>query len=220
MKFRPAIFGFVFWGLVSLDSYSQQKLSKEEILNEYRTKLTIPNLDSIFRWDVHLMTRATLDGLLTRKVDTLVIYSVNHHGYAYLAKNDTCSTILSNSYFFWRERGKYLFLATDSRCKSRHAFADGKIVRFAVDNFSRIKKEFFMSAVSGAERNGDNVRVSESWVDHEPKYSILVFVNGQHNYLTFTENGLTNKNSLFVAYNKSLTSFQLFKLIEKELRND
>jgi hypothetical protein len=59
-------------------------------------------------------------------------------------------------------------------------------------------------------------QLSQSSVDHEPKYSILVMVHGQYNYLTFTENDLTDKKSLFLAHNKALTSFALFELIEKE----
>ena len=74
-----------------------------------------------------------------------------------------------------------------------------------------------MEAVSGAERKGDKIRLSQTWVDHEGKYSILVLVNGQYNYLEFTDNGLTNKKSLFLDYNKALTSFALFKLIKDEV---
>jgi hypothetical protein len=73
-----------------------------------------------------------------------------------------------------------------------------------------------MGAISSGLTKGKNqIQFSQSWVDHEPKYSILVMVHGQYNYLTFTENDLTNKKSLFLDYNKTLTSFALFELIKK-----
>ena len=74
-----------------------------------------------------------------------------------------------------------------------------------------------MEAVFGAERKGGKIRLSQSWVDHEGKYSILVLVNGQYNYLEFTDNGLTNKKSLFLAYNKALASFAHFELIRSKV---
>ena len=62
------------------------------------------------------------------------------------------------------------------------------------------------------------MKLSQSWVDHEGKYSLLVIVNDQYNYMEFTDNGLSDKRSLFLDYNKALTSFELFELIKNEVK--
>jgi hypothetical protein len=105
-------------------------------------------------------------------------------------------------------------------CKLLAKESDGKVVRFAVDNYGKIAEEFFMGAVSGGERIGTKIRVNESWVDHEAKYSILVVIHDNYNYLSFTENGLTNESSLFLDYNKGLSSFKLFELIKTQIGGD
>jgi hypothetical protein len=71
-----------------------------------------------------------------------------------------------------------------------------------------------MDAVFGGEKHGERVTLKQISVDHEAKYSILVVVGDQYRYMTFTENGLTNDSSLFLDYNKGLTSFRLFELIK------
>jgi hypothetical protein len=219
MKFRIKVLGLLFWGLVSWTAFSQQ-LSNDEIVNEYRKNQTTPRLDSLYRQNVYAGTRMLLDELLQNGVDTLVVYSVSFPGYIPIGKNDSCSTLHPTStYFFWKKSGKYFFKVTDG-CKSRSLNTTGKVVKFATAHFAKIKDEFFMDAITGATKNGESLVVSESWVDHEPKYSLLVFVHGQYNYLTFNENGLTNKKSLFLDYNKELTSFELFELIKREIGSE
>lgn len=218
MKTGLTTFGVLLFAIMSWPVFSQ-KLSKDEILNEYRSNQTTPSIDSIFRWDIHARTRALLDKLLKDGVDTLVVYSIGLPGY--YAKNDSCSTIYpTNSYFFWKRNGKYLFSEIDGRCVSRVINGNSKVINFAIDNYVKIADEFFMEPVSSVERNGDYLRVAGSSMDHEPKYSILVMIHDQHNYLTFTENGLTNKSSLFLDYNKGLNSYKLFELIKTQIKND
>lgn len=201
---------------LTFDSYCQTTSDKTEILNGFQKNRSIPTLDSIFYDGYHFGTRKNLDELLSRKVDTLVIYSFDYPGHVSLKKGDSCTKI-RNAYFFWKKDGKYFFKTNDGRCLSTDKISNSKIVNFATDNFSKIKDEFFMEAIFGTERKGDKIRISESWVDHEGKYSMLVLVNGQYNYLEFTDNGLTNKKSWFLYYNKELTSFHLFELIKGEV---
>jgi hypothetical protein len=106
MKRGLATLGPLLILLTALNSFSQQKLDREEILNEYKRSRAIPALDSVFRWDIHLQTRAFLNQLLEARVDTLVIYLVSHPGHGYVAMRDSCSTIYPvSSYFFWKRGG-------------------------------------------------------------------------------------------------------------------
>jgi hypothetical protein len=201
--------------------FAQQKLTKAEILNECRKNRTMPDINSIFRLDIHAKTRGMLDNLIKSRVDTLVVYSVSFPGYDYIGKPDSCANRDQvNSHFFWKNSGKYLYRETDERCEARTDNVDGDVVKFAVNKYSEIAREFFMDAVSGGERHGERVILKQISVNHEPKYSILVVIGDQYNYLTFTENGLTNNSSLFLNYNKGLTSFRLFELIKTQVGND
>lgn len=213
MRLGLTIIVILLW---TLNSYCQT-MDKTEILNEFRTNRTIPSLDSIFHDGYHFGARKNLDELLSRKIDTLVVYTFDYPGHVYLKKSDSCTKI-RNAYFFWKKDGEYFFRANDERCISTDKISNSKIINFATDNFSKIMDEFFMGAIFGTKRNGGKIRFLESWVDHESKYSILVLVNGQFNYLEFTDNGLTNKESWFLDYNKELTSFHLFELIKGEVK--
>jgi hypothetical protein len=202
-------------------SFAQQKLTEDEILNEYRKTRTTSSIDSIFRWDIHAKTRVMLDNLIKSGVDTLVVYSVRFPGLSFIGELDSCeSRDPVNSHFFWKSGGKYLYSGTDRKCESEMNDIDGNVVKFAVDNYSNIEGEFFMGAISGGERRGKHVVLEETFINHEPKYSILVVVGDQYNYLTFTENALTDDTSLFLGYNKGLTSFRLFELIKAQVGGD
>jgi hypothetical protein len=156
-----------------------------------------------------------LDKLIKSGVDTLVVYSVYFPGLGYIGKPDSCANRDQvNSHFFWKIGGKYLYSETDGKCEARTDNVDGDVVKFAVNKYSKIAREFFMDAVFGGEKHGERVTLKQISVDHEAKYSILVVVGDQYRYMTFTENGLTNDSSLFLDYNKGLTSFRLFELIK------
>ncbi len=219
MIHRLTLFGSLFYCFVSLNTFSQQKLTKDEILKEYRLIQNDPNLDSLFRWDIHLQTRVTLDNLLKSGIDTLLVYTIRLPGYVTIGR-DSCSLEYQlNSHFFWKDHGKYFYKKINGRCESPKVNATEKVIQFSVDNHLVIREEFFMGVIYGAEKNGDQLKVSEYLINHEPKYSILILVSKQDKYLTFTEDGLKNKKSLFLDYNKGLTSFKLYELIEGEILN-
>lgn len=221
MKIRLLKCGLLFLIFIPWDARTQQKLSKDEILSYYQTNRVMPDIDSAFRWDIHSTTRVLFDSLIQSDVDTLVVYLVSYPGSVYVGKRDSCwNGYAINSYFFWKEKGKYLYLDTDGLCKSLIRNADGKVIDFAVSNYWKIDSEFFMDAVTGAERKGKDIRVKINLVDHEPKYSMLIVVGERSNYLTFTEKALTDKSSLFVGYNKGLISFRLFELIKTQIESD
>lgn len=201
----------------TFDSYCQTTSDKAEILNEFQKNRSIQNIDSIFYEGYHFGARKNLEALLSEKIDTLVVYSFDHPGHLLLTKSDSCKQI-RNAYFFWQKNGGYFFSSNNERCLSIDKISNSKILNFAVNNFPKIKDEFFMGATFETEKQGDKIKITESWIDHEGKYSILVLVNGQYNYLEFTDNALTNKKSWFLEYNKALTSFTLFELIKAEIK--
>lgn len=201
----------------TLNSYCQTTSDKAEILNEFQKTRSIPNIDSVFYDGYHFGARKNLDALLSEKIDTLVVYSFDHPGHRLLTKSDSCKQI-RNAYFFWQKDGAYFFRSNNDHCLSIDKIDNSKVLNFAVNNFPKIKDEFFMGAIFETEKQGDKIKITESWIDHEGKYSILVLVNGQYNYLEFTDNALTNKKSWFLDYNKALTSFTLFELIKGEIK--
>lgn len=148
--------------------------------------------------------------------DSLLVYSVSHPNMS-VGPRDSCTTMYTvYSYFFWVKNGKHWFRKVDGKCESKQLPAKSKVIQFAMDNYSRIKDEFFMGATYVREWKG-KLRVTETTVDHEPKYSILIVIGDKYKYLRFTQIGLESKESLFTDYNKQLVSFKLFELIESEI---
>jgi len=157
-----------------------------------------------------------LDKLIMSGVDTLVVYSVSYPGYSE-ADSDSCSTMYPiNSYFIWRRHGKDFLKKVDGKCELGQAKTNDKIIRFVLDNFSRMANEFFMSVVYGVVVDGDKFRISGSTVDHEPKYQIFIQIGDNFKHFGFADSQLTDKKSLFYDYNRNLTSYKLFGLIKSQ----
>jgi hypothetical protein len=201
-------------------SFGQRQLTKDEILKTWTTEQNLINKDSLFRFDVHTQTRATLDKLLMNGVDTLVLYSVSYPGYSEMDSN-SCSTMYPvDSYFFWRRQGRDLLTKVNGKCELEQSIIGEEVIGFALEKFSKITDEFFMGVIYGGVTNGDGLRISGSAISHEPKYEILVQLGGKFKYLRFTESGLTDKKSLFYDDNHSLTSYGLVELLKDQVRKD
>ncbi len=109
MIHRLTLFGFLSYCFVFSNAFSQQKLTKDEILKEYKLIQTDLNLDSLFRWDIHLHTRARLDNLLKSGIDTLLVYTIYLPGYSTIG-GDSCSLRYPiYSHFFWKDQGNYFY---------------------------------------------------------------------------------------------------------------
>jgi len=173
---------------------------------------------SVFRFDVQKKTRKTLDKLLRNGVDTILVYSVSHPGSS-LIVNDSCSNSYPvDSYFFWRKGGLNYVKTVSGQCEGGQLSANDKVTEFILDNFQKMTGEFFMNVIYSAVANGDNLQIKSSMVDHEPKYEIFFQLGDKFKYFRFTDNELTNKESLFYDYNHDLTSYKLFELIKTEIK--
>ena len=206
--------------LTSGTTFCQRQLTKDEILKTWTTFQKPTNKDSLFRFDIHTQTRATLDKLLMNGFDTLVVYSVSYPGYSQM-DNDSCSTMYPvDSYFFWRRQGKDFVKKVNGKCEQGQTKTNDKVIRFALDNFSKMTNEFFMSVTYGVVADGDEFRISGNVIDHEPNYEILIQFGDKFKYLSFTDSELTDKKSLFYDYNRDLTSYKLFGLIKTQTKRE
>lgn len=195
-------------------------MTEEEILKTWTTLQKPTNKDSLFRFDIHKQTRATLDKLLMNGVDTLVVYSVGYQGYSEM-DNDSCSAMYPvESYFFWRRQGKDYVRKVNGKCELAQFTTNDKVIRFTLDNFSKMAYEFFMSVTYGVVAEGDKIRISGSVVYHQPNYEILLQLGDKFKHLSFTESELTDKKSLFYDHNHNLTSYKLFGLIKTQIKRD
>ena len=206
--------------LTSGTSFCQRRLTKDEILNTWTTFPTPTNRDSLFRFDIHTQTRVTLDKLLMSGVDTLVVYSVSYPGYSAM-DSDHCSTMYPvDSYFFWRRQENDYVKEVNGKCERGQSTTNDEVIRFVLENFSKMTDEFFMSVTYGVVADGGKFRISCNVIDHEPKYEILIQLGNKFKHLSFTENELTNKKSLFYDYNHNLASYKLFGLIQTQTKKD
>ena len=200
--------------------FCQRQMTKEEIIKTWTTNQQPVNKDSLFRFDIHTQTRATLDKLLMNGVDTLVVYSVSYPGYSEI-DNDSCSTMYPvDGYFFWRRQGKDFVKKVNGKCEQGQTKTNDKVIKFALDNFTKMTNEFFMSVTYGVVADGDEFRISGSVIDHEPNYEILIQLGDNFKYLSFTNSELTDKKSMFYDYNRDLTSHKLFRLIKTQTKRE
>ncbi len=198
-------------------SYGQKSATDEEIIEIWKKTQLAPTIDSVFRWDVQLQTRMVLDDLLNNGIDTLIVFSVRYPGYA-STEMDTCiSKYMINSYFLWQHHGKHHLKIVNGQCKLKESPVDGEVLRFAIENFAKIKDEHFIQSIHSVDKDGDRLRAKSNLVNHEPKYSILIVLREKYKYLGFTENDLIDKEGIFTDYNRKLTSFKLFELINSSI---
>lgn len=206
--------------LTSGTLFCQRQMTKDEILKTWTAFQKPINKDSLFRFDIHNQTRATLDKLLMNGVDTLVVYSVSYPGTSEM-DSDSCSTMYPvDSYFFWRRQGKDFVKKVNGKCELGQSTTNDKIIKFALNNFSKMTDDFFMSVTYGVVADGDEFRISGSVIDHEPNYDILLQIGDNFKYLSFTDSDLTDKKSLFYDYNHDLTSYKLFGLIKNQTKRE
>jgi hypothetical protein len=192
MKIRIIIGTVLILVLTSVTSFCQKQLTKDEIIKTWTTFQTPSNKDSLFRFDIHTQTRATLDKLLMNGVDTLVVYSVRYPGYS-VRDSEPCSTMYPvDSYFFWRRQGKDYLKEVNGKCERGRSTTNYKVISFALDNISKIIDECFMSVTYGVVADGEIFRISGGVIDHEPKYEIFIQLGDKFKYLSFTENELTD----------------------------
>jgi hypothetical protein len=218
MKIGATLVAVLIFVLAYRTSFCQQKLAKDEILKNLTANQKPISKDSLFRFDIHVQTRATLDKILMNGVDTLVVYSVSYPGYSEI-DSDSCSTMYPVfSYFFWRRQGKDFEKKVTGKCERGQSTTNDKVIRFVLDNFPKITTEFFMRVTYGVVADGDKMRILRRTTNHEPKHKILLQLGDQFKCLSFTESELTDKKSLFRDHNRSLTSYKLFRLIKNQIK--
>lgn len=220
MKIGVTLGTFLILVLNSGTTFCQRQLTKDEILKTWTTFQKPTTKDSLFRFDIHTQTRATLDKLLRNGVDTLVVYSVTYPGYSEI-DNDSCSTMYPvDSYFFWRRQGEDFVKKVNGKCEQGQTKTNDKVIQFTLNNFSKMTNEFFMNVTYGVVADGDKFRISGNVIDHEPNYEILIQLGDKYKYLSFTDSELTDEKSLFYDYNRDLTSHKLFGLIKAQTKRE
>ena len=210
----------LFLALTSEISFCQQQMTKDDILKTWKEFQKPVIKDSLFRFNIHAQTRATLDDLLRNEVDTLLVYSVRYPGYIAL-DSDSCSTLDPiHSYFFWRHLGKDFATKVHGKCEGEQSITNKTVIKFVSDHYTEMMDEFFMNAIYSAILDGDELRVSCNIIDHEAKYEIFFQLGDTVSYSHFTENELMNKESLFYDHNHSLVLYKLFELVKDQTKEN
>jgi hypothetical protein len=213
-----------FFLLVSLIASGQRNLTKEEILQDYKTTHFKKHLskDSIkLTWSDELNTKIIyhIDSLKKAGVDSLIVYSVSYPGYAF--RIDSCASKYGTSaYLIWKRQGKVLIEKFKGKCYS--VFDNDKsqdIFTFYDTHHSQLNEEIIMPIIySGQTSDKNGITYTTSMSFHEPKYSLYYDINTSYNSLTFGESELEDKKSLFYNYNLNLAVFHWWTLITKQVK--
>lgn len=124
------------------------------------------------------------------------------------------------TYFFVRRTGKDFIKTVNGKCEVVQHETDDKVIKFTLENFSKLFEDFFMSVIFSAVLDNGKLRMSGGAIDHEPNYEILLQISDKFKYFRFTDSELTNKRSLFYEHNQNLTSYKLFELIRTQIKKD
>ena len=210
--------------LVTLFASGQRNLTKEEILQDYKTSHFKKQLskDSIkLTWsdELNMKINYHIDSLKKSGVDSLIVYSVSYPGYAF--KIDSCTSKYGTSaYLIWKRQGKVTIEKFTGQCYSvlDNDKSQG-IFTFYDTHHSQLNEEIFMPIIYNGQTNDKNgITYTASMSFHEPKYSLYYDINTSYNLLTFGESELEDKKSLFYNYNLDLAAFHWWTLITKQVK--
>jgi hypothetical protein len=200
-------------------------MSREDIL-EYYTKFEkkwSDNKDTTrivsFNDDLEIKVKDLIDSLKMEKIDTLLIYSVSFPGYMYSDRACVDISYPIDIYVYWKQGVLFNEKRILNGCDLEIEKVDScTIVNFFMDNYEHIKDEKIMPVIYSAVLNPDStMNYSSGTVSHEPKYSIYMKYGNDYSQKIFTDNDITNQESLFYNYNMNLKTYRLFNLIDTRI---
>lgn len=205
--------------LISISASGQRKLTKEEILQYFKTTHFKKHLskDSIkLTWSDELNIKIIyhIDSLKKSGVDSLIVYSVSYPGYVF--RKDSCTSNYGTSAFLiTKKHGKVTIEEFKGRCYSLIYSDKGKeLFSFYDIHYSQLNEEIIMPIIYSGQTNdkgGITHTMSNSF--HEPKYSLYYDIGASYSSLTFGESDLNDRESLFYNYNLNSAVFRWWILI-------
>ncbi len=210
----------IFFFLINSYAFSQQKLTKDEIIKDWNLSSGSQTKDSsiIVNSDSVLNVRLTklIDSLQANNIDSLIVFSTALPGYISISKCDTGMFPIT-SFIIWTKDNISHIKKIKGNCLSEiNKDSLTYLFDFYGKNYKKIESEFFMPVIFGGQMNKDKtVSYSMSWVDHEPNYSFYYKIGVHSKSFQFCQSYLDNKKSLFHSYNLNLSAYRWWQQIKQ-----
>ena len=209
--------------LTNIVAVGQRTLTKEEIIADWKTSNELKHIqkDSIVvagNSKVNILVHHILDSLQNEKIDSVIVYSIAYPGYS--GKLSCISGYYPiETYIIWKSNNETNFEKLEGECR----FQKIKVKSTALFDFYKtnklvIENDFFMPIIYGGQIIDSNkTRISVSFTNHEPKYSLYYTIGQSYKIFDLTESDLTDKKSLFHFDNLGLATYRWWKLIAKQV---
>ena len=221
---KAAVIFIPFLLLANLIASGQKNLTKEEILQDYKTthiRKQLPKDSIKLTWsdELNIKLRYRIINLKKSGVDSFIVYSVSYPGYVY--RLDSCTSKYGTSaYLIWKRQGKVTIEKFKGECYSIiNNDTLQEIFAFYDTHHSKLQDEMFMPIIYNGQTNESNgITYTTSMSFHEPKYTLYYDINSIYNSLTFGESELGDKKNIFYNYNLDLAAYHWWTLITREAK--
>ncbi len=208
---KKYILAFLTIHLMLLKTYSQEKLSKEEIAITWKKNLR-NDQDGLKKIELLPIDDTVKNILLSinTNYDTVGVFFISQHGTVSL---DRChnGNIPSDIYVFWRNFGRvYLQEMTNHCVEPPEEIKEETFFDFFEKNKKEIAKEEILPVITGARKEGEEIIYNQVITSHEPSYLLFCKLGDFSKTLFFSENGITNSQGLFYTDNLNSKSYQWF----------
>ena len=199
----------------------QRNLSSGEILHYWKSSHNKMNEDSNMivnsTSQLNVSLHRFIDSLEAKGIDSLIIFSTDLPGYSSLSKCDT-GIFPMTTFIIWDQNGINKIRKIRGACLSDIKCPQLHLFDFYKDNYSELKSDFSMPVIYSAKMIENNT-ISYSWsdIDHQPMYSFYYKIGKIGKALHFTENEITNKESLFLNYNLKLATYHWWQMVKKAI---
>ena len=205
--------------LTTVHLYGQRSLTKDEILKHWslpsdeQIRDSIGIVDSDSTLNVRLVE--LVDSLQTKKIDSVIIYSIAYPGYFSMSKCDT-EIFPITTFVIWNNGGVTYIRKLQGNCLSEITKdSSSHLFDFYNDNYQKLKSESFMPVILSGRINKDKtVSYAMSWSSDEPKYSFYYKIGNNSKSYHFCQSYLDNKESLFHDYNLTLSAYHWWQLVK------
>ena len=221
MNRKPIILFLII--IIPLISYSQNKMSKQEIYNYWnKTSKEIENLDN-YKTQFDSVIVKYIDNLKSSGIDTIGAFSMEDVG-SETFDTCECGIIPWVAYVQWQQNGKTFHQKITKCCNFKpKEIESSTLINYYNEFMVQIDKEIIMPVITGTSKGEKGeILLNMDMIDHTTHYLIYCELNEHSKFTTFDKYELENEDNIFYADNLNSKINSWRKKIEtqiNEIRN-
>jgi len=193
-----------FIALIPLITFSQDKISKEEIYAHWLKSKQKRTLDERYQSHFDSIVINTINSLKDSGIDTFGVYILD---FVRTVRLDSCEEANGKwewvAFIQWIKNKETYHQKLTKRCQFIPIVLDSStIISFYIANKASIDRERIMPIITGAskDKNG-NILFGYEGIANSTYHSIYCYLNGASKFTRFDQYELDNKNNVFYSDN-------------------